>query len=143
MPTRGQNPIGGDPWVDLVRALDLPGPLPYATDPEHQSVAPSPSTGPLWSRGATGYDYPHGGGVSNQIMVTIGDDKSGYRNVPLIVPGQEDIVEQLAAGKKPTKEQVARSAEWGTRAGVGNFRTLADALDYERRYHEELEKLYR
>jgi len=142
MPTRDQNPLGGDAWVDLVRALQQPR-LPWADNPEQQSVAPYPSTGPLWSRGATGYDYPHGSSVSNQVMVTIGDDKEGYRNVPLIVPGNEDIVEQIAAGKRPTREQVARSAAWGERAGVGHFRTLAEALDYEQQYHKRLDELYR
>jgi hypothetical protein len=142
MPTRSQNPLGGDAWVDLVRALDLPGPLPYAADPEHQSVAPYPSTGPLWSRGATGYDYPHGGSVSNQLMLTVGDDEQGYRNVPLIVPGQENV-EELIAQKKLTPAQVKKSVDWADTAGVGSFRTLAEALDYERAYHKQLEELYR
>jgi len=141
MPTRDQNPLGGDPWVDLVRALGMAR-VPFADNPEAQSVAPYPTPGPLWSRGATGYDYPHGGSVSNQLMVTIGDDKEGYRNVPLIVPGQSDL-EGILAGKRATPEQVRKSAAWADTAGVGHFRTLAEALDYEREYHKRLDELYR
>jgi hypothetical protein len=139
MPT--SNPIGGGPWVDLVRALGVHAGLPFSANAETQSVAPEPSTGPLWSRGATGYDYPVPGGAANQLMITIGDDEQGYRNVPLIVPGQENVQELLAG--KITPAQVRKSAAWADTAGVGHFRTLAEALEYERDYHKQLEQLYR
>lgn len=134
------NPIGGGPWVDLVRALGVKAGLPFAADPETQSVAPEPSQGPLWSRGATGYDYPVPGGTANQLMITIGDDERGYQNVPLIVPGQENVQAMITG--KITPEMAQKSAAWGKTAGVGSFRTLAEALDYERNYHRDLEKLY-
>ena len=73
-----------------------------------------------------------------RFNTVIGDDESGYRAVPLLVPGQRDV-ERLLRGEAPTGEQVGIATEAAqSRAHLYPVhKSVKDALDYEQRWRGE------